>query len=198
MQTARQDQYCFGIWTAELPGLLFWWNMTPEPETEDHSKIPSWSWATAAGHKTFLPVDSDEYLPLIDTDQIKINLSGTIEICDVKLERYTISQDEVDDYLPQHQGFRDLEGYMKTDGDGSLHYIRSSEVHEGNVIGIATLDGQCGADVFGLVLMSHPLPLSETMFVLFKDVEIVINQERSDGFHSEVGVHAKTTNVGKD
>jgi hypothetical protein len=53
MSGTRSDQYRFGVWTDDLPELLFWMIRVPEPDLKGPEMVPSWSWASRAGAKFF-------------------------------------------------------------------------------------------------------------------------------------------------
>jgi hypothetical protein len=54
IKEVTQDIYCMGLWAGDFPAQLFWISRTPnQPRILHRPPIPSWSWASTKGPKTF-------------------------------------------------------------------------------------------------------------------------------------------------
>lgn len=49
----RKDRYYFGVWTSDLPELLLWTTKSVDLNNKRLVDIPTWSWASLSGGKTF-------------------------------------------------------------------------------------------------------------------------------------------------
>jgi hypothetical protein len=49
----RKDHYYFGVWTSDLPELLLWTTQSIDLNNRRLVNIPTWSWASLSGGKTF-------------------------------------------------------------------------------------------------------------------------------------------------
>jgi hypothetical protein len=96
VQEASGDEYTFGIFMSQLPGLLFWHTKHDEVCTsEDIVSLPTWCWASKGGTKLFLDPSFQLGRSLIDRAKLAVEISGVLRIEGV-LQECKVSRTKID------------------------------------------------------------------------------------------------------
>lgn len=139
MKRSKHDQYHYGVWTDELVENLLWSRWTTRRSDEDLPELPSWSWASKSGVKSFWACS---WLPSYSWETtmgaIAIKDPGVLSItnacgmpCMATKERAT------------HGMGREVEEakiWMRWPTDRAVTYIRCLSGNAQELVGIAVLD----------------------------------------------------------
>jgi Heterokaryon incompatibility protein (HET) len=162
MEKATTERFCLGIWTSGLPEQLLWmiYGSTPMEKPLD---LPSWTWASKPGRKSF-------YISSPDFDECRKRTCGEISFKHKNkirvhggMKKCTVSTREASAEDFPHRGYGSfLKEGMRDYREGAIQYIQDTEKQSEALLGLAALDGDFCYDPFCLFLMStnweHPIP----------------------------------------
>jgi hypothetical protein len=140
-QKARGDRYKLGVFESDLSGQLLWMAVHHINMSEDLPNVPSWSWASKGGSKTFWTEQGIVKEPMIDCAHMAIEESGALRVEGLVRECRTSSAKVIDVHQTNSDGLQSLPSIIHVLRQGHVYWIESLSAPFG-VVGVAAFDNE--------------------------------------------------------